>query len=228
MGSLRQRRSHQVSVAAHRRHGSRTEASTPPAVQQYPWLTPPDDRRCPLCISSPTHTVLFSLTARLLCRRLGAGPSGATLVKGHDQRRATPNSQRDMGSSYQQVSTDVPATPNSRAAKRSGSGATPGRPRAWLRAHRARPPVRPPARAWNARLRARAQAVSPIRSSTVAAGTSTLAARRWASMASTIGSTRSVAHAVSVPSFRQARQSASLKLRRRRRFCSWTVCSLRV
>ena len=53
MGSLRQRQSHQVSVTPQRRHGSRTEASTPPEFNKYPWLPPPDDRRYP-AVCHPT------------------------------------------------------------------------------------------------------------------------------------------------------------------------------
>ena len=45
MGSLCQRRSHQVSAAAHHRRGSRTEASASP-VFDNPLHTTPDDRRC--------------------------------------------------------------------------------------------------------------------------------------------------------------------------------------
>src|SRR5690349_13698475 len=51
-----------------------------------------------LCVSNPTHTALSSSTARLPCPGLGTGPSGATLVQRHDQRRATPIHERDMGS----------------------------------------------------------------------------------------------------------------------------------
>ena len=54
----------------------------------------------------------------------------------------------------------------------------------------------------------------PIRSSTAAVGSRTPFARRWASIAWTIGSPRSVAHAASAPTRRQARQSARPKLRR--------------
>src|SRR5690349_10193990 len=51
-----------------------------------------------LCVSNPTHTDLSSPTARLPCLRLGTGLPGATLVERHDQRRATPIHDRDMGS----------------------------------------------------------------------------------------------------------------------------------
>jgi len=63
---------------------------------------------------------------------------------------------------------------------------------------------------------------------TAAAGRSTLVVRRWASIAWTIGSPRSVADAAFVPTCRQARQSASPKFRRRRCCCNSTACSLRV
>ena len=77
-------------------------------------------------------------------------------------------------------------------------------------------------------LRARARAARPIRSSTAAAGSRTPLARRWASIAWTMGSPRSVAHAASVPTRRQARQSANPKLRRDRYLCNSTACSRRV
>ena len=72
----------------------------------------------------------------------------------------------------------------------------------------------PAARVSKVFFRARARAANPIRSSTAAAGSRTPFARRWASIAWTMGSPRSVAHAASVPTRRQARQSANPKLRR--------------
>jgi hypothetical protein len=73
-----------------------------------------------------------------------------------------------------------------------------------------------------------AEVIPSPKAATAVAGTSTLAARRWTSIARTIGSPRSVAHAVSVATWRQVRQSASLKPRRCRCSCSSTACSLRV
>ena len=67
----------------------------------------------------------------------------------------------------------APAIPDSPAARRSGSGARPDRASARLSSASRSASVRPSAKAWNARLRARARAASPIRSSTAAAGMST-------------------------------------------------------
>ncbi len=88
--------------------------------------------------------------------------------------------------------------------------------------------VRPDASVWNAVLRARTRASSPMRSRTVGAGMSTRAARRCSSIARTIGSPRSVAHAASAPTRRQVRQPANPKRRIPRAACSSAVCSRRV
>ena len=109
------------------------------------------------------------------------------------------------------------ATPNNPAARQSGSGAVRDRSPA---ASECVPlgggqTVRQDSKTF---FRARARAASPIRSSTATVGRSTLFARKWAIIAWTIGSPRSVAQAASAPAFRQERQSANPKLRRRKSF----------
>ena len=86
----------------------------------------------------------------------------------------------------------------------------------------------PAARASKVFFRARARAANPIRSNTAAAGSKTPLVRRWASIAWTMGSPRSVAQAASVPTRRQVRQSAKPKRRSPRYLCSSTACSRRV
>ena len=94
------------------------------------------------------------------------------------------------------------ATPNSPAARRSGSGATPDRPPAISSSASRSVSDSPSARVSKVFFRARARAAKPIRSNTAAAGSRTLFARRWASIAWTMGSPRSVAHAASAPTRR--------------------------
>jgi hypothetical protein len=102
------------------------------------------------------------------------------------------------------------ATPNNPVARQSGSGAVRDRSPAAFRARPARP-RRPSARTSKTLFRARARAAGPIRFGMFAVGRSTLFARKWAIIAWTIGSPRSVAQAASAPAFRQERQSANPK-----------------